>query len=380
MNKSQWLTAINKAFAFLLIVTCFIPYGKAFADNMEKEGYYTVYEEGTDKVVFRISWDLTKGDNYLSSDNSYYEITRVDKKSKKAFAKFIKKVDLPQIEEKLSQVNVANVPRVVGIYSTHSDESYIPSDGAASIYGHGGIYDVDAALASSLRKKGIKVIFDRTLHLPHDAYAYARSRRTALRLLKEGAGAILDIHRDAAPKEDYIRTINGTPATGVRLVVGKASTNMAANQQLAYKMKAIADKKSPGLVKDIFFGSGDYNQGLTPRSILIEFGTDTHTKERAIKAADMYADVISAVFFGDTSKKPTALGGITRTTPSERRAAGTGIFAAVIVAVVAVVGFVLISMGYGKELGSKLSKFVREEFSSYMGKIKKREGKRKNDH
>lgn len=363
---------MNRAFIVLLLFILLIPY-KVFADNMEGEGYYTVYQEGTNKVIFRISWDLKKGDDYLSSDNKYYEITRVDSNSKKAYAKFVKNVTLPPIDEKISQVNAANIPKVVGIYSTHSDESYIPSDGTASIDGRGGIYDVDAALAASLRKKGIKVLYDKTLHLPHDAYAYSRSRRTALRLLKEGAGAILDIHRDAAPKEDYIRTIKGTPATGVRLVVGKASTNRSANEQLAYKMKAIADKISPGLVKDIYFGSGDYNQGLTPRSILLEFGTDTHTKERAIKSADMYADIITKAFFGDAYKKPAVIGNVTRNTPSERRASGSGILTALIVAVIAVVGFVLISMGYGKELSSKLSKFTKEEFSNYIGKIRKKD-------
>ncbi|SHE37856.1 stage II sporulation protein P [Caldanaerobius fijiensis DSM 17918] len=376
MREFKTKTIMNKVFIMLLFFICLIPYN-VFADNMDKKGYYTVYQEGTNRIIFRISWDLNKGDNYLSSDNKYYEITRVDKSAKKAYAKFVKNVTLPEIDERISQVNFVNIPKVIGIYSTHSDESYIPSDGTSSINGHGGIYDVDRALASSLKKKGIKVLYDRTLHLPHDAYAYSRSRRTALRLLKNGAGAILDIHRDAAPKEDYIRTIKGKPATGVRLVVGKASTNRSANEQLAYKMKAIADKMSPGLVKDVFFGSGDYNQGLTPHSILLEFGTDTHTKERAIKSADMYADIIATAFFGDAYKKPTGVGNITRTTPSERRATGSGILMAFVIAAVAVVGFALISMGYGKELSSKLSKFVKEEFSNYIGKTRKGNNKDK---
>ena len=73
--------------------------------------------------------------------------------------------------------------RLIGIYSTHSDESYIPTDGAESKEKDAGIYDVDEALKKALEERGIEVELDTTTHLPHDAGAYRRSRSTAARPL-----------------------------------------------------------------------------------------------------------------------------------------------------------------------------------------------------
>jgi len=94
--------------------------------------------------------------------------------------------------------------------------------------------------------------------------AYTCSRAGAVKLLKEfKPDLLLDVHRDAVPLEEYIRKIAGKNATGVRIVLGRNNPNLKANQNLAYRIKAIVDRTYPGLIKDIFLGKGDFNQDLT---------------------------------------------------------------------------------------------------------------------
>ena len=98
--------------------------------------------------------------------------------------------------------------------------------------------------------------------------------------------AVFDIHRDAIPKEHYDTMVNGEYMSRVRIVIGRSNQNRKANEQLAYKIKAIADKAYPGLIKDIYIGKGEYNQELSPRSLLFELGTHEISKEAAQKATD----------------------------------------------------------------------------------------------
>lgn len=356
---------------FTVLVTSF-SFIKVNADDWSGKdgGYYTVYLNKTNNVLFRISWDLKVNDMYLSHDNKMYKIIKVDEKNDKAYATYLKTVKLPDVNiEEVSQAMAQKTgERKIAMYSTHSDESYIPTDGTASIYGHGGIYKVDASLSNALSKKGIKTFVDETLYLPHDAMAYRRSRVGALKILKnDRPDLLLDIHRDAAPYQDYIRKIAGTNATGVRLVLGRTNANLKANQDLAFRIKAIADKEYPNLIKDIFYGSGDYNQDLTPNSLLLEFGTDTHTRQRAEESAKFMADVLTKAVYGTDEKKQ--VGTLTNTqkgTTSQNNSAGWGIWILIGVAVFSIVGFMFLSTG-GREMMSKIKDYTKKEFSSFLG-------------
>ena len=161
------------------------------------------------------------------------------------------------------------------------DESYVPSDGTESKRGDGGIFDVGETLKNKLQAMGINAIHDTTPHDPHDPNAYYRSRRTAAKLLKQGPVLLVDVHRDSVPPEVYATNVEGTEATKVKLVVGRQNSNMSTNLELAKRLKAHMDEVSPGLSGGIFMGKGNYNQDLTPRSILVEVGADTNSKTDA---------------------------------------------------------------------------------------------------
>lgn len=333
----------------------------------ESEKYYSVYTKDKDKPLFMTAWEIAINDEYLSSDNKLYKINKIDNKNYKAYAKYIKDVKLPDVNTSDSMETAArqDLPKI-GLLSTHSDESYLPTDGKASVNGRGGIYDVDNALKKGLEKNGIDVDVDRSVYLPHDAKAYSRSRSGILNLAKNGSSIIFDVHRDAVPPEEYVRKIDGKNASGVRIVVGRANPNRKANAELAYRLKATSDKLYPGMVKDIFFGHGSYNQDLGPNVLLLEFGTHTIHKERAEVSATMFSSVIDRSLYGANSKNEKAPINVVKSTPGQKSIAKRNIVLFIVLAAVGVTGFVFLSMG-DKEWKSKIGNY----FSGYFGRFKK---------
>ncbi len=343
----------------------------AIADDWYEEemGYYTIMEDGGD-VLTLIGRELFVDDEYITGDNRHYRISSIDKENRVASAKLLGNVVLPDIEEvkkdETSSKYTDVLPVVVSdkdanilIYCTHSDESYVPSDGAASIRGGGGIFDVAQSFKDNLQSYGVNAYIDKTPHDPHDAGAYRRSRNTAIQLIKskQPVAAIFDIHRDAVPKSEYDLTLGGQPATKVRIVVGRRNQNRQANEELAYKIKAVADKTYPGLIKDIYIGGGMYNQELSPRSLLFEVGTYENDKGAAQTSTNFLADVVSKSIFGGTIKsveKPTKEYKTTPINYEKTKGSSRGILWLFVVLVIGIVGYLFISSG-GKEVKSKLS-------------------------
>lgn len=358
----------------LLIILTFTSIASA-DDWYEDGGYYTVYNEETSDLLFMIAHTVSKGDEYLSEDNKLYEIVDIRGHGYTAYAKFKGDVKLPEIssiEEQALALMVKPEDRKVGIFHTHSDESYEPSDGKYSINGKGGIYKVGDALTKGLKGKDIQVIHKQDLHLPHDAGAYRRSRPTGQEILKENPSAIFDVHRDAIPAEQYDFEVNDKKATKVRLVLGKKNQNIEKNKNLAFKLKAVADEMYPGMIKDIYMGKGNYNQDLAPNTILLEMGSHKSTREAAENTAASFADVIKVAVFGGEEKAPAKEGEAEKTVKNTKPAAtdpkGTGKGMLIVLGIAAVlgIGFLFISMG-GKELRSKFG----GTFSSFLGKRKK---------
>ncbi len=374
-------------FTAALVFSCFfLP--TARAEDELVDGYYTVYEENTDKKIFATSMIINVGDEYLDEENDLYEVVKVSGNT--AYARFKKKVDIQRaldypeastmaqaIGESYDVLNtVPNKEKIAAIYHTHSDESYIPTDGKSSIPYNGGIFKVGEALKAALEKKGIKVIHSKQPHDPHDSSAYQRSRRTVVQLLKNMPDVLIDVHRDGVPAEEYYGQVKGTQLAKVRLVVGKQNPQMSNVNNFAWQLKANADKKYPGLVKGIFYGKGGYNQDISPRSILIEAGTYKNYRDRAENGVDYMADVIATTLYGaDYEKKVTPEGGTTTQIPGEGGGAVRALLWIVGIAAAGFGAFALISTGGIKELSSKVKKFIGSEFANFLGRGIKRVNK-----
>ncbi|NLI60701.1 MAG: stage II sporulation protein P [Clostridiales bacterium] len=385
-NKSK---LVSMVVIMAIIFTTISPIGISRADNWyeDEPGFFTLFDEEGNELTTMAS-EMFKEDEYISSDNKHYSISRVDKKGKRAHAKFLGEIQLPEFEEIDDMSMEAIAPkegdRSILLYCTHSDESYVPSDGKPSIPAEGGIYDVAESFKNSLEKKGIKVVLDKTSHDPHDAGAYRRSRQTAMDLIRKNMpiAAVFDLHRDATPKHTYETSVDGEYMSKVRIVIGKRNQNRKVNEELAYKIKAIADKSHPGLIKDIYIGRGEYNQELSPRSLLFEFGTHEISKEAAQKATVNMADVVNKAIFGGVFKskehdKGQEEKGETKETretkersykaepisQEEGKGAGSGILWFIIIAAIGIVVFTLISKSRNE---------MADSFNNIFGK-KKRE-------
>jgi len=276
----------------LMLLPCF-----ANAENV----VFTLKDENGNILTYYCG-ECDIGDEYISHENNHYRIKFVDSKEKTAIAELLGSADMPDVSWINPQESLpvaALREKKIALYCTHSDESYIEGDGTESIEGRGGIYDIANAFAGELEQLGAAAEISDNTHLPHDAGAYRRSRQTAVELLKSQPNAIFDIHRDGIPDPDeYTTTVGGEKMSMVRLLVGKSNQNKEANLSFAKQIKAVADKTYPGLIKDIYMGKGSYNQDLAPRSVLLEFGTHTISKDMVLKAVKPMSESVYKALFG----------------------------------------------------------------------------------
>ena len=350
--------------------------------------------DSTGARLFTFCGTLHEGDEYIAQDNVLYRIATVSGSS--AVAERIGEEAMPDVSwldtgeaqavfadmsvpAASSSGNGADSQKLIAMYVTHSDESYVPTDGTQSINGQGGIYDVAREFRDALQAKGVDVILDESTHLPHDASAYRRSRQTAERLLQKQPDAIIDFHRDGIPDQsEYTCTINGENASQVRLLVGRSNQNSEVNREFAKEIKAVADKQYPGLIKDIFIGKGNYNQDLSPNAILIEFGTHTISKERALESTGLMADVVSTALYGPQtgSAKAEGASASTQKTQNAEKTKGSvsGMVWLIVAVVIAAVVFLLAQTGGGKAMTKKLGRNVSEMTGGLLGKKPEDEG------
>lgn len=281
--------------------------------EIREERYYRIVDE-KGEVIAVTGRRLYPGDEYLTADNRLFEIYRVEDRTGRA--RYRETVELP---DPLRPAAVAPRPagaeprKVIAIYHTHNDESYIPTDGTESVYGRGGVHDVGDAFKEALEEKGINAIHSEEMHLPHDRGAYLRARETALELLEEEPDAVFDIHRDAAPPEVYSEEVEGEAVAQIQFVVGMQNPHMSVNRQFAYDLKGYSDRLYPQLVRGVLLSSGNYNQDLYPTNLLLEVGSHFVPRERAEEGIVMFSDVVAYYFYG-----PETIGENGGAAPAER--------------------------------------------------------------
>lgn len=363
LNK-RVIIALLCAIVLLLPTRVFAQTTTDAYDEYDGSVYTVKLEDGS--TLFTVAANVSEGDEYISADNKRYKINIVNREDSTATATFDGVEELPSVEWLKSAFAVTTAAKAAGerkiaIYCTHTDESYIPSDGTESNDNGGGIIDVAESLKASLEKQGVTVAFDDSNHLPHDGGAYKRSRETAVSLMKAMPDALLDVHRDGIPDPDeYITTVDGEEVTKVRLLVGRSNANSASNKEFAKQIKAIADEQYPGLIKDIFIGKGSYNQDLSPQSVLLEFGTHTTSKERAERSTGMIATSITTALYGSGS----AAGGTAKTNSG----VGKGIWIVVIFAILAAIVYAFVATGSGRGMMNKLARNTSEITGGLIGK------------
>lgn len=312
-------------------------------------GYYFSLVDENNNTITQTGTQVYVGDEYISSDNGKYQVVEVSGHTARCV--YVGQEQMPEVNFDNNRqawvIDSKEIPVVaakptIAVYHTHSDESYVPTDGKESKEGNGGIYDVGYALVQRLQQLGYTVEYNKNNHNPHDVNAYNRSRRTAASLMKNGSQVLIDVHRDAVPPNQYQTTLNGQDATKIKLVVGKSNPNMKTNLEFAKQLKAVMDKTKPGLSNGIFMGKGDYNQDLNPRAMLIEVGAHTNPKDDATKGVTAFADVLSSALGGGSGE---STGGAPAAKPLQQNSpsAWTTILILITVAAAAGAGFYLLN-------------------------------------
>lgn len=336
-------------------------------------GYMTIVDE-KGVVVFQTGLAVLPGDSFINEDNKLYEITAVEGTlARSRFAGEESLVGL--VPDSIPAQAENNPPPLIGLYHTHSDESYIPTDGKSSHPGKGTIMYVGEVLSNRLQDLGYQTVHSTNVHEPHDANAYHRSRRTFLKLLDQRPVALFDIHRDSAPLNIYKATINGKDTAKILLVVGRQNQNRATTMNFAKALKAAADSKYRGLVRGIFIAHGNYNQDLNPRAMLIEIGTQYNRREAAEHSISLFADAIPAVL-------SASAGSVAQASPvpgnnvieAEMTATGWKQDLALIITVLVggSAAFLFLSTGSLGEAKQKLKNFMSREFRDVFRLRRKR--------
>ena len=366
----------------VILLTLLLLGTQCFAEEMQTWQIITVGGQ----VLTEIATEPSEGDEYISGDNEHYVVVHVENGT--ALAESKGPVQLPVIDwlQLDETVHVLAVSRRIALYCTHSDESYLPSEGYYSTTDRGTIYQVAQRLADAFTDQGIESTLALELHHPHDAGAYRRSRQTAVQLLKSAVpDCLIDVHRDGIPDPaSYEVTIGGQDVSKIRLLVGRGNQNAAVNKEFALTIKAVADRVYPGLIKDIYMGKGTFNQDLLPHSILLECGTYTMDKERVLASMPMMADVLDRALYGgvtgsvgrpisDVNAQQKPSGGITQgeadpPAVSDATGTGSGIGFIAMVLGIGIVGLAILSAGSWKKGMHKASRNLSEMTGGLIGK------------
>jgi len=336
-------------------------------------GRYTTIVDEEGSTISEMARIAASGDELYTSEGRHYRVERVQ--GDRAEAKFLgmdsQILAYNEYYANQSAVVVKNLAEksksTFAVYHSHTDESYVPSDGTDAIPFKGGIYQVGKTMADRLQGSGYQVDYDQTPHDPHDNNAYTRSRRTATSLMKKNPSAIFDVHRDGVPDPNYYRTtIDGKSVAKLRLVIGRENPRMSANMDFAKQMMASANNLHPKVVKEIFVGKGDYNQDLTPTALLIEAGTHTNTKEEAEMGMSMFSEAIPVVL-GLSPTAPAAPGAPVTNRPSGTTTGAWKALGWILgLTIVGGLAFLLISSGGLENAKKRLTGFGRE-FNSFLG-------------
>ena len=192
----------------------------------------------------------------------------------------------------------------IGIYCTHSAESYHLTSGADKEEGkNGGVYLVAQELQAALNAYGFTAVLASTIHdYPDWNQSYANSLVTMQELKEQypDMQVFIDVHRDALPnKEATVTTINGESVAQIMFVVGTNSRanhpNWEKNLAFTNTIASCLNTYYPDFSRKVKVQNGRYNQHVTEKCILVEMGSTENTLEEAKRAAKLLANGLAVV-------------------------------------------------------------------------------------
>jgi stage II sporulation protein P len=206
--------------------------------------------------------------------------------------------------------------KIVYVYFTHNRESYLPylqgvTNPDLAYHSKINVTKIGDQLKTSLEDRGIGTFVDKTdiqANLNKKGLNYTNSYQESGTVVQTAMATnrdlqyLFDIHRDSHRKKQTTTTINGKGYAKMAFIIGGKNPNYEKNEKLATDLHNLLQKKYKGLSRGVivknYAGSNSvYNQNLSDKAILIEFGGVDNTFDELNRSADALADVFSEYFW-----------------------------------------------------------------------------------
>lgn len=206
----------------------------------------------------------------------------------------------------------------VFIYHSHSWESFTPllediqsPNEAVSSDKRLNVIAVGKKLSEELAQKGIGVEHDTTNMAAllnqkewnyHQSYLLSREVAQAAMTTNKELKFLIDIHRDSQGRDLTTKEINGKKYARMFFVVGKEHKNYQKNLQIATELHHSLEAKYPGISRGVFKkgkseGNGIYNQDLSERALLVEFGGVDNDLSELNHSIEAFAEIFSDYYW-----------------------------------------------------------------------------------
>ncbi|XXM71123.1 stage II sporulation protein P [Lysinibacillus sphaericus] len=207
----------------------------------------------------------------------------------------------------------------VFIYHSHSWEAFSPliknnqSKDPASTNEKVNVLAIGSKLQQELAKRGIGAVQDKTdatQALKNKNWTYYESYKLSREQVQEALAGngdlnyLIDIHRDSQPRDITTKTINGKQYARLFFIVGKENKNFEKNLAIAKELNSALEEKYPGISRGVFVktkaeGNGVYNQDLTERAMLLEFGGVENNLIELYNSTEAFAEIFAEYYKQD---------------------------------------------------------------------------------
>lgn len=220
-------------------------------------------------------------------------------------------VTSPASPEPQSAQQASGEGKAVFVYHSHPRESWAPELKVTSANeaedDRTNITLVGKRLVDKLQEQGVGSLHSATDYPTKvQGYNWNYSYKYSLQTVKEAFAQnkeiafLFDIHRDSSARDITTARIGGADYAKVYFIVGKKNANWEQNEAFARRIHDKLEADYPGLSRGIWDkGSGghaEYNQSVSPNSILIEVGGPFNTLEESYRTADVLAKTIAGLY------------------------------------------------------------------------------------
>lgn len=180
----------------------------------------------------------------------------------------------------------------VYIYNTHQSEAYAGGET---------VMDAAAILGNKLEERGIHVVLETANFSDYlkakdldynDSYEASRSFMNDALVNYGGFDLIIDLHRDAIPRDASYLKANGKTYAKMMPVIGGLSSNADVIKKNSSTLSDIIDSKVHGIMRSTMVREAYYNQSVSDRMMLIECGGDVNPFDEVKNSMDVLADGI----------------------------------------------------------------------------------------